>query len=162
MVDPEIKTGDVVHDLVERGKMQVVAKAANSVTEYRESESFDLAEYKSHPLLGVTEDDPVYTCVYLPDSPTTSFSGTYDFPRSRLARVPVEEANEDLQRFQGRLITAVLSALAEEALTSDVGNQGPPESFEAALLHCWPDEKRDTLVDAFSIAKANIESRGDA
>ncbi|WP_254768271.1 hypothetical protein [Salinilacihabitans rarus] len=119
MVDAEVRPGDVVHDLVERGKMQVVAIAADSVAAYREREDFDLAAYKSHPLLGVGDDEPVYTCVYLPDAPTATFSGTYDFPRSRLARVPVEEANADLDRIQNALAIDLLEKLFTRAAEDD-------------------------------------------
>ena len=112
MTDSEIKVGDVVNDLGQNGKlMQVVAKAAGSVAEYREREDFDLAEYKSHPLLDVGDEDAVWTCVFLTSEPSASFSGTYDYPSSRLARQPVEESNADLTRVQESLTVAVLSSV---------------------------------------------------
>lgn len=118
MVESTIKVGDVVHDLVERGKMQVVDEKG-TVADVRETDEFDLAEYKAHPLLDVHDDDRVYTCVYLPDSPTTSFSGTYDFPESRLARVPVEEANQDLQHPNRKLFVDVLASILGAAPDHD-------------------------------------------
>ncbi|MDL0127044.1 hypothetical protein [Halobacterium salinarum] len=121
MTDSEIKVGDVVNDLGQNGKlMQVVDKAADSVKEYREREDFDLADYKAHPLLDVSDDDTVWTCVFLTSEPTASFSGTYDYPESRLARQPVEEANQDLDRVQDALITTVLTALLETAGRDDM------------------------------------------
>lgn len=154
MPDPELKVGDVAHDLVKRGKVQVVAKAADSVTDHRAQEGFDLAEYKSHPLLDVAEDEPVYTCVYLPEEPTVSFSGTYDFPRSRLARIPVEEANEDLDRFQRELVVDLLADVFERALTADSADAGRPDSFKQAIRFCWPDEHNDLQRAAFELADA--------
>lgn len=112
MTDPGIRTGDVVNDLGQNGKlMQVVAKASESVAEYREREDFDLAEYKAHPLLDVSDEDTVWTCVFLTSEPSASFSGTYDYPESRLARQPVEEANQSLDRVQESLTVAVLSSV---------------------------------------------------
>lgn len=113
-MDAAIKVGDVVHDLVERGKMQVVDEKG-TVADVRDAEGFDLAEYKAHPLLNVEDSDRVYTCVYLPDSPTMSFSGTYDFPESRLARIPVEEANQELQHPNWRLMVDLLDAMLAAA-----------------------------------------------
>lgn len=114
MADASIKVGDVCHDLIERGKVQIVAKKADTVADLREREKFDLADYKAHPLIRVPDDDTVWTAVYLPDKPTTTFNGSYDFPESRLARVPVEEANQDLMRVQHdsavQLTRALLSA----------------------------------------------------
>jgi hypothetical protein len=129
MVDADIKIGDVVHDLVEGGAMVVVDRPADSVADLREREDFDLAGYKAHPLLDVTDDDAVFTCVYIPSQPTASFSGTYDFPEARLARVPVEAANQDLGRVQRGLTVAVLEALFDRAYAS--GNEGLVEDLDA-------------------------------
>jgi hypothetical protein len=119
MTDARIRTGDVVIDLVERGKMLVVEQAAHSVKAHQQTEGYDIQTYKSHPLLDVADTEPVWTCVYLPDKPTTEFSGTYDFPESRLARVPVEEANQDLRRVQERQAVSMLEALFKMAATLD-------------------------------------------
>lgn len=163
MVETTIVAGDVVHDLVKRGKMQVVAKAADSVAEYREEEGFDLADYKTHPLLDVSEDEPVFTCVYLPDSPTTSFNGTYDFPRSRLARVPVEEANEELDRVQRAILRDVFEAMFRNAL---IGDNDKPEgaretSMEATLRFCIPDNFNDVQEEAAELAELDQQFGGE-
>lgn len=130
MSDSLFSIGDVVYDLAQGSKMQVVGHAADSVTEYSEREGYDLAGYKCHPQLRVTDDEPVYTCVYLPDSLKASVSGTYDFPQSRLARCAVEEANEDLNHIGQEFLDEFLTALAEasvhegqETATADVVRQ---------------------------------------
>lgn len=111
MTDPEIKVGDACHDLVERGKVIIVDKAADSVAEHKQSESYDIQTYKSHPLLNVSEDEPVFTAVYLPSNPTVKFSDKYDFPRSRLSRIPVENAGADLKRVQHQFAVALCKGL---------------------------------------------------
>jgi hypothetical protein len=116
MTDRTLSIGDVVYDLAQGSKMQIVGRAANSVREYSAREDFNLAEYKCHPQLGVTQTEPVFTCVYLPDTLKSSVSGTYDFPASRLARCAVEEANEDLQRLYVEHRDAFLATLAESSV----------------------------------------------
>ena len=110
-VDGRIKVGDVCHDVLGSGTLQVVCKAADSVSEFASREDFNLVEYKTHPLLDVDDSQSVWTCVYLPNEPTVSFNGTYDFPDGRLARVPIETASQDLQRIQDRLIVGIFKAL---------------------------------------------------
>lgn len=98
----EIQPGDVVLDLTQNAKMHVLEQTTKTVAEYNDNHDFDLSSYKVHPQLRVTQDEPVYACVYLPGE-LASPNGTYDFPESRLARIPVEEANEDAVRPQQTL-----------------------------------------------------------
>lgn len=155
MVESALKVGDVAHDLVKRGKVQVVAKAADSVAEHRGREGFDLATYKSHLLLDVAEDEPVFTCVYLPDEPTVSFSGTYDFPRSRLARIPIEEANEDLHRFQTEMVAELLATMFVTATELDADGT----LLEVCQATPLPDQLHR---DAEQIAEARLLEGSDA
>lgn len=113
-VDPVIRVGDVVHDLVERGHMRVL-EHEGTVAEYRTREDFDLAEYKTHPLLGITDDEDVWRCVYLSSDPSVSYGQSYAFPESRLARAPVEEASEDLERPYNSIQRALLASLYADA-----------------------------------------------
>lgn len=119
MTDPDIKPGDVAIDLVERGKVYVLARTADSVEAHREREGFDLATYKSHPLIHVSDDDPVFECVYLPQNPTVELGKHYDFPASRLARVPVENADESQERIQDELAVQLSTALLAVYDTTD-------------------------------------------
>lgn len=142
MTDTAIKVGDVAIDLVKRGKVQIVGRVAKTVTEHRRRVDYDIAEYKANALLDVQDDQPVYSGVYLPDEPSTSFSGTYDFPASRLARVPVEEANEDLRRFQRDLVGDVLEALFRTAESDDMATTA--DAFYDVASHAgFPED----LVD---------------
>lgn len=100
MTDSTIRVGDVCIDLIERGKVQIVGIAAETVTEHRETNDYDISEYKGNALLSVRDDERVFSCVFSPEKPSVSLSGTYDLPASRLARVPVEEANQELTRVQ--------------------------------------------------------------
>lgn len=125
-VDGRIKVGDVAIDLVERGKVQVVNKAAETVDEHEHREDYAISEYKGNQLLNVGREEPVWECVYLPSDPTTSVGRTYDFPDSRLARCPVEEAGSGLRRFQADLVVDVVEAIVEAA--------DPDEGYQTGQL----------------------------
>jgi len=146
MTDADIKVGDVCVDLVERGKVQIVAKVADSVEEHQQQESYDIQSYKAHPLLDVSDDEPVFKAVYLPENPTVSFSGTYDFPRSRLARLPVEEANGELERPQNGMAVQILFALITAGKEFDGGSHcpGPLELARHAGL---PEDVVETAAE---------------
>lgn len=163
MVDSTIKPGDVAIDLQDGAKLQVVARAADSVAAFRAEEGMDLAEYKSHPLFDVTDDEPVWTCVYLPGDVSTSFNGTYDFPDSRLARVPVEEANQQLERVQRDLVVEVLATLLENATEAGDKEVMQPEDeilrskdLAEVVELCWPDEHAGVFDDALELAEARV------
>lgn len=157
MTDADIKVGDVCHDLIERGKVQIVAKAADTVADYRDREEFDLADYKAHPLLRVPDDDTVWTAVYLPDKPTTTFNGSYDFPESRLARIPVENANEAIQRVQRSLTVTLLTQLllaTEDAQIQASHRVGPGDIADLARVGFAPE---DLVSEALELA--DVERR---
>lgn len=133
MVDAAIKVGDVCTDLVKRGKVQVVGKTADTVEEHQQTESYDIQTYKANALLDVADDEPVFSVVYLPDEPGTSFNKTYDFPRSRLARVPVEEANDELDRVQRGLAIQILFNLYQTSGSDDMATT--MEAFHDVASH---------------------------
>lgn len=91
--------GGVAIDLVTRQVVYVRQRVADSLEEYYESEGFDLATYKTHPFLPIRVDDAVFECVFCPaDSERIHKPGkTYDFPRGRLATVPVDLAWRDVE-----------------------------------------------------------------
>lgn len=117
-MNSDIQPGDIVHDLTQNARMQVLEKVADSVAEHRESEGFDLSTYKSHPLLRVSDDDAVFKCVFLPGE-LGAPSGSYDFPESRLARIPIEEANAEAERPQETIRLELAIELMREAWESD-------------------------------------------
>lgn len=147
MTDSRIKVGDVCIDLIKRGKVVVVGKAADTVAEHQDREEYDIADYKGNALLDMHRGEPVYTVVFCPDAPSTSFSGTYDMPRSRLARVPVEAANDALLRPQHELATqlaASLLAAYEDHLETD------PDShpLEGAIRDVLGAELAEVVFDS--------------
>lgn len=154
MTDPELKAGDVAHDLVKRGKVLVVERVAESVDRHRERNDYDIAEYKANALLGVSESESVWRCVYLPDEPSTSFSGTYDFPRSRLARIPVENAREDLRRPQHGQAVTMLAALFSAALAYD----DAPAVEDLHTLGNYAGFSSELLEEARELAEADSEA----
>jgi len=156
MPDAEIKVGDAAIDLVKRGKVQVVGITAETVAEHQRTNDYDIQSYKANSLLNVDEDEPVYSVVYLPDEPSTSFSGTYDFPASRLARVPVEAANQDLRRFQQDIVVDLL-----EALILTASNESMACSAEAFLDVATHAGLPEAIVDEARELAAVEEQFGD-
>ena len=99
-MDAEIRIGDVCLDLAQASLVQVVGFRGTVEEHAEQDDGFSLAEYKANPLFEVDDSDAVWKCVYLQSHLKNAPSAAYDFPESRLARVPVEEANEDIQRVQ--------------------------------------------------------------
>lgn len=101
-VQTEPIAGGLAFDLVTRQPLFVRRVVADTIVEYYDDEEFDLANYKCHPYLPVREDDTVYECVFVSEITADDLhnwdsSKTYDYPRGRLAHVPLEEswAGED-------------------------------------------------------------------
>jgi len=93
----EIVVGGLAFDLVTRQVLFVGDRVADDLGEYYEREEFDLLNYGVHPWLPVTISDAVYSCVYVADMTAESLGDVadakrYDFPRGRLASVPVHLA----------------------------------------------------------------------
>lgn len=153
MPESEILIGDVCVDLVERGKVQVVDYAADSVEDHRAFSSIGVAEYKANALLDVHDHEPVYRCVYLPENPSISFSGTYDFPRSRLARCPIEDANNDLQRIQDELTMRILAELFQHAGAYDEDLA----DIASDALDTTVVEKAREFADALAASEVNVD-----
>jgi len=154
MTDARLRAGDVAIDLVERGKVLVVEKAADTVTDHQQREDYDIQDYKGNALLNVSDDEAVWTVVYLPDKPTTEFSGGYDFPESRL----VENARESFRRPQETQAVAMLEAMFKMAATLDSDWSVEPEDFQEALVVLTSNMGglRDELVDE-AIELADVE-----
>lgn len=151
MSDRTFDIGDVVYDLAQGSKMQIVGRAAARVDEYSQREDYDLASYKCHPQLGVSPSEPVFTCVYLPDSLKSSVSGTYDFPASRLARCPVEDANEDLQRIHAEKRDEFLATLAEASVM--VGLEEEAAEVVDRAFGCRVSQLFEELQDAEKLGR---------
>jgi len=97
-IQTEPMAGGIAYDLVTRQPMFVCSKVADSLGEYYAAEGFDLRTYKMHAYLPVRPDDAVYECVFIGDLDSLHTSRkTYDYPRGRLAHVPVEQAWTDAE-----------------------------------------------------------------
>lgn len=93
----DLVPGGLALDLVTRQLLFVRRQVAPDLVAYYEAEAFDLLNYKMHPYLPVSIEDPVFECVYLADVTAESLADwgdakTYDFPAGRLAVVPVMNA----------------------------------------------------------------------
>lgn len=94
--------GGLAFDLVTRQPLFVREKVADTLGEYYEAEGFDLLTYKMNPYLPVRPDDSVFQCVFVSEITAEGLadwgsSKTYDFPRGRLAHVPVEQSWTDAE-----------------------------------------------------------------
>jgi hypothetical protein len=92
--------GGLAVDLVTRQLLFVRREVAPDLPTYYDEEDFDLLNYGPHPYLPVTVDDAVLECVYIDDVGVQDLDGlgdskTYDFPRGRLAAVPIQEVWAD-------------------------------------------------------------------
>ena len=92
----------IAFDLVTRQPLYIRRTVADSLAEYYESEGFDLQTYKMHAFLPVRSDDSVFECIFLSDITAESLhqwgdEQTYDFPRGRLATVPIDMAFRDVE-----------------------------------------------------------------
>ncbi|AAM88732.1 hypothetical protein PhiCh1p59 [Natrialba phage PhiCh1] len=163
MTHGDISVGDVVYDIGKGGgKMVVVDRVADSIVEHREGEDYDIASYKHHPNLPVREDDAVFTCVYIPDTPGSHpASGTYDFPAGRLARAPIEEANKALDPIQDVIVRDVLEDLL--VMASAIDSTGTvDESRATVLLDVAGDVLDESIVrDAEELARSNPDWQGN-
>lgn len=154
MTDSRIRVGDVCNDLTGGGRVQVVDIAAESVATHREQNDYDVATYKANALLDVADDERVFTCVYLSGDATTTFSGTYDLPSSRLARQPTENANQDLDRVQETIRLRFAEAMVAAAWESDADADMVARATDAiARVDSELAETADELVRADRLAK---------
>ena len=95
-VNSGLKLGDACVDLATGRTVQVVNLPLQTVGEWSGDNNYDLTDNFANATLGADPNEPVVECVYVasiqsePNGPRGSDSGGYTFPRSRLARVPVE------------------------------------------------------------------------
>lgn len=158
MTDARIRAGDVAIDLVERGKVLVVEQAAETVTEHQQREDYDIQAYKGNALLNVSDDEAVWTCVFLPDKPTTEFSGGYDFPESRLARIPTEEARKSFRRPQEAQAVSMLEAMFTAAVDSRFDDAA--DDLEYVARKALPDDLVDEARELADVEET-IAAGGD-
>lgn len=134
----QIKATDVVIDMVEGRPLFVRRQVADTAVEYFDREDFDLTTYKAHPWLPITPEDPIYECVFLPtkpsDIPSEKKNQTYDYPRGRLARVPVEWLYGSDTRPQEEFLRTIIGRLFQTV--DDVVEDEDPNRA-ADQIHRW-------------------------
>lgn len=142
-IDRKVRPGDVAIDMAQGSWVYVVDLAAPEVAVWNRENDKNLLEYAGNWLCGATLGDRVFACVYLGGNGVKSTpSGSYDFPESRLARYPAEEANQDLRRVQTFAVRDLLTELLEDAKRADwlesLDDQDDPDIDSLAD---WLEEK---------------------
>lgn len=147
-IDRKVRPGDVAIDMAQGSWVYVVGLAAPEVAVWNQENDGNLLDYTGNWLCGATLGDRVYAVVYLGGNGVKSEpSGAYDFPESRLARYPAEEANQDLRRVQTFQVEHLLRELLEDAKRADwlesLDDQDDPEIDSLAD---WLQEKAATAL----------------
>jgi len=162
----EVKGGDVVIDLVQ-GRPLYVRRQRGTAVEYFESEDFDLTTYKAHPWLPITPDDTIFECVFLPTNPesipTSKGDKTYDYPRGRLARVPVEwlyDSDMRPQEDQKRALLAAMFANAEDLTEGSDSDLDLVESLYAVARGTFENEAVADAAERAGIQMRSAEENG--
>lgn len=120
----EIQPGDVCLDLAQGNPVQVIDHAADTVREWGESNNYNLLETYGNRRLGATEDDTVWTCVYV-GSLRSEPSNSYYFPTSRLARIEVESAHDERERVQRVIQLDLLADLFDVTFRGEIDKSHP-------------------------------------
>lgn len=124
-----LQIGDVVLDLAQGRPMQIVDRYDGNAADWSEEKDYDLVGNYGNGRLGATEHDAVFSCVYC-SSIKSEPSKTYDFPESRLARVEVDHAEEDLERIQYEIRQRFLVDL----LVAGYGHEDLPGEAHEAIV----------------------------
>lgn len=148
----ELRRGDVALDMVTGRPLYVIERVAGDAVEYYQDQdgNFDLTTYKVHPWLPVTPDDAVFACVFIPtklqDIPERPEKGkVYDYPRGRLARVPIEHLfGSDSHLHNGEPSRAWLEdSLGDMGGKRTVEPEGQDGHYKVNVSYVEPDEGGD-------------------
>jgi hypothetical protein len=156
-----IRRGDIVIDLVQ-GRPLYIRQEKGEAVDVFERQSFDLTTYKAHPFLPIGPHDMVFECVFVPtkptDIPTSKKTQTYDYPRGRLARVPVEWLyGTDTHRHAEHVIETL--ALVIENTDAGVTRNTVVDAFDDTFGPAWVDEALE--LAGVSTSKFRAESKPD-
>lgn len=165
-IDRKIRPGDVAIDQAQGSWVYVVDYAAAEVGYWNEENGADLlGDYAGNWLCGATRADQVFSVVYLSGNGVKSAPGkTYDFPESRLARLPVEEANLDLERPQATVLESFITELLEETKRKDWQVQKDGDTLDDRLengLDAWFQDLLDTILQRRFDLEDVLESADD-
>jgi len=147
-IDRKIRPGDVAIDMAQGTWVYVVDLAAPEVAIWNRENDGNLLDYAGNWLCGATLGDRVFACVYLGGNGVKSEpSGSYDFPESRLARYPAEEANQDFRRVQTYHVQHFLRELLEDAKRADwLDDQDDLDSGTPESMADWLEDKASTAL----------------
>lgn len=157
----EIETGDVVLDLAQGRPMQVVGEYDGNgeyepnAAGWSEDENYNLLENYGNSRLGATEEDAVFTCVYV-GSVRSEPSKDYDFPVSRLARIEVEKADAMLKRPAEEIRQQLIASFAAEvSLSREDGSE--EVTIKELMIRAAGNE--DLVEEAFEVGGIEAEER---
>lgn len=114
MPEQFIRLGSVVLDRSRNQPLRVVGRDHRRAGEHPDIDVDDAMAQQ----WGVTEDDVVYDCVFLPtgEDAVSSPKRPYAYPEGRLTRYPVEAAlDDDARRVHTQILTEFLAAVLERA-----------------------------------------------
>jgi len=114
MPEKHIRLGSVVLDRARNQPLRVVGRDYRRAGDHSDVDVDDAMARE----WGVTEDDVVYDCVFLPtgEDAVSSPKRPYAYPEGRLTRFPVEAAlDEDARRVHTQILTEFLAAVLESA-----------------------------------------------
>jgi len=161
-IDRQIRPGDVAIDQAQGSWVYVVDYASPEVAVWNRENDANLLDYAGNWVCGANLADPVFSCVYLQGSGVKSTPGkSYDFPASRLARYPVEEANVDLPRPQTVALESFLTQLLESMKRKDWIVSESDETLEEALDDDLGTYVRETARDALGYAPLDFPNADD-
>jgi len=116
MPEKHIRLGSIVLDRARNQALRVVGRDHRRAGDHPDVDVDDAMARE----WGVTEDDVVYDCVFLPtgEDAVSSPKRPYAYPEGRLTRFPVEAAlDEDARRIHTQIVTEFLAAVLESAKT---------------------------------------------
>jgi len=132
-IDRTVRPGDIALDQAQGTWVYVVEQTSPEVAVWNRENDGNLLDYAGNWLCGATLGDRVFAVVYLGGNGVKSApSGSYDFPESRLARYPAEEANENLRRPQVDVLQRFITRLFERAKTEDFDHETGERSGDLA------------------------------
>lgn len=132
-IDREVRAGDIALDTAQGTWVYVVEQTSPEVAVWNRENDDNLLDYAGNWQTGATLGDRVFAVVYLGGNGVKSYpSGSYDFPESRLARYPAEEANQDLRRPQVDVLQRFITRLFYRAKSQDFDTESGERSGDLA------------------------------
>lgn len=116
MPEKHIRLGSIVLDRARNKALRVVSRDHRRAGDHPDVDVDDAMARE----WGVTEDDAVYDCVFLPtgEDAVSSPKRPYAYPEGRLTRYPVETAlDEDARRVHTQIVIEFLATVLESAKT---------------------------------------------